>query len=156
MPLFLTFQCPFNRNSDKDIQQSQDAQGQLLSSDSFHSNAASLKGSCRSLREKKIKTQDIKIPQWWDAVSDFILFRVLQIPRHVMWQFALRAELDSPQIQGQIQVRWCLRSAMTKMLGSPAVMVTIINMWVRLGNGCGNTNKNARKSNHHLSSSASM
>lgn len=40
---FLTFQCPFNKNSDKDIQQSQDAQGQLLSSDSFHSNAATWK-----------------------------------------------------------------------------------------------------------------
>lgn len=33
------------------------------------------------------------------------------------------------------------------MWGSAVVMVTIINMWFRLGNGCGRANKNDRKSN---------
>lgn len=37
--------------------------------------------------------------------------------------------------------RFGLQFAISLMLGDLVVMVTIINMWLRLGNDCGHTNK---------------
>lgn len=136
---FSTVQCHFNKNSDKDIQQLQDAQGGLLSSAPVPSNPVSLKGSCIGLRKKKSKHQILRC-----------LIGVCVLTPHIQQttrQFALTAEWQSPQIQGRIQVKWCLKSDITQCGGSAVATVTIINMWFRLGNGCGHANKNDRKSN---------
>lgn len=92
---FSTVQCHFNKNSDKDIQQLQDAQG--------GQRACSLQ-PCQPERKllmtqkKEIKTPDIEIPHWRGCVSWLHIFN--------RWHDSLPQWQNDMVLKPKVESRW--------------------------------------------------